>query len=128
MAEFKCISCGEVKESEKECICPVCGYKMFETPYERAEVLRKEIREFIAQHRLNEIPLDSFDIFRKVLKEGRTEADGEEFDIIHMSEDNARFPGFLKIREYICSSEKTEIFHERVNNSLEQIRKHIHEP
>ena len=43
MAEYKCISCGEIKESEESCSCPVCGYKMFEIPYERDEVLRKEM-------------------------------------------------------------------------------------
>lgn len=43
MAEFKCISCGAVKESEKSCSCPVCGYKMLETPYDKDEALRREI-------------------------------------------------------------------------------------
>ena len=56
MAEFKCISCGAVKESEKPCSCPICGYKMFETPYERAEIFRKEIKDFIAHLKLSEIP------------------------------------------------------------------------
>ena len=68
MAEFKCISCGAIKESEKPCSCPVCGYKMFETPYERAEIFRKEIKDFIAHLKLSEIPDQSFDIYRKVPK------------------------------------------------------------
>ena len=45
MAEFRCIGCGAVKESEKSCSCPVCGYKMLKTPYEREQALRQEFRD-----------------------------------------------------------------------------------
>ena len=83
MAEFKCISCGAVKESEKPCSCPVCGYKMFETPYERAEIFRKEIKDFIAHLKLSEIPEQSFDIYRKVPK--KKDPESQEFDIVKKS-------------------------------------------
>ena len=128
MAEFKCISCGAVKESEKPCSCPVCGYKMFETPYERAEVLRKEIKDFISHLKLSEVSFSMLDIFRKVLKKKATDADENEYDIIPKREDDKRFPDFAKIQGFVCSSTKTEMFYERLNNSIEQIRKHIHEP
>ena len=125
MAEFKCISCGAVKESEKPCSCPVCGYKMFETPYERGEILRKEIKGFVAHLKLNEIPEQCFDIYRKVPK--KKNSDSQEFDVVKKSEDDSRFPGFAKIQGYVCASTKTEMFHERLNTSIDQIRKHIHE-
>ena len=128
MTEFKCISCGAVKESEKPCSCPVCGYKMFETPYERAEVLRKEIKDFISHLKLSEVSFSMLDIFRKVLKKKATDADEDEYDIIPKREDDKRFPDFAKIQGFVCSSTKTEMFYERLNNSIEQIRKHIHEP
>lgn len=128
MAEFKCISCGAVKESEKPCSCPVCGYKMFETPYERAEVLRKEIKDFISHLKLSEVSFGMLDISRKVLKKKATEADEDEYDIIPKREDDKRFPDFAKIQGFVCSSTKTEMFYERLNNSIEQIRRHIHEP
>ena len=128
MAEFKCISCGAVKESEKPCSCPVCGYKMFETPYERAEVLRKEIKDFISHLKLSEVSLSKFYIFRKVPKKKTSEEDVDKFDIIPKCKDDQRFPDFEKIQDYVCSSTKTETFYERLNNSIEQIRKHIHEP
>jgi predicted nucleic acid-binding Zn-ribbon protein len=37
--EYKCICCGEVKETDKQCGCPTCGYKMYPTPYDRKEIL-----------------------------------------------------------------------------------------
>ena len=48
MAEFKCINCGEIKESENPCSCPACGYRMFETPYDRRSKLVAEIEGFIS--------------------------------------------------------------------------------
>ena len=49
MGEYKCVSCGAVKESEEACSCPVCGYKMFETPYDRKDKLTSEIEGFISR-------------------------------------------------------------------------------
>ena len=128
MAEFKCISCGAVKESENSCSCPVCGYKMFEVPFERSEVLRKEIRNFISCLKLNEVSFKTLSLSRKVAKKKISEMDEEKFDIVLKSEDDKRFPDFNKIQGYVCSSTKTEIFIERLNQSIDQIRKHIHEP
>ena len=42
MTEFKCINCGEIKDSEKICSCPKCGYRMFELPYERRDKIIEE--------------------------------------------------------------------------------------
>lgn len=128
MAEYKCISCGEIKESNKACSCPVCGYKMLALPYEREEVLKKEIREFVGGLRLKEIPKDGLDIIRKVPKKTNQGLDEPEFDIVYKEQDDARFPDFKKIQDYVCCSTKTEMFCERLNQSIEQIRKHIHEP
>ena len=127
MAEFKCISCGAVKESELPCSCSVCGYKMFETPYERAEVLRKEIIDFISHLKVSEISYDFFNIYRQVPKKG-AEPGEDEYSVVYKHEDDKRFPGFEKIQGYVCSSSKTEMFHERLNTSIEQIKKHIHTP
>ena len=128
MSEYKCISCGEIKESKEACSCPVCGYKMFALPYDREEVLKKEIREFVGRLIMKELPKDGLDIFRKVPKKARQDLDEPEFNIIYKDQDDARFPGFIKIQDYVCASSKTEMFCERLNESIEQIRKHIHEP
>lgn len=127
MTEYKCISCGEIRESAEACSCPVCGYKMFETPYDRAEILRKEIRDFAARLRLGEVSDKSFVFFRKALNRKESVADEDEFEIIYKKEDDKRFPDFAKIQGYVCSSTKTEMFYERLNNAIEQIKKHIHE-
>ena len=124
MAEFKCISCGAVKESAKPCSCAICGYRMFEAPYERAEVLRKEIIRFIAYLRPLELPPDVFRVFRKT----SGESDTEEKGIVFMHEDNAHFPDFSTIQGYVCASTKTEMFHERLNRSVQEIKDHIHKP
>ena len=125
MKDYKCISCGTIKESEKPCSCPVCGYKMYETPYERAEILRKEIKDFIAHLKLSEIPEQAFDIYRKVPK--KKDPESQAFEVVHKNEDDSRFPDFDKIQRYVCASTKTEVFYDRLKTSIEQIRKHIHE-
>ena len=126
MAEYKCISCGEIKESEESCSCPVCGYKMFETPYERDEVLRKEIQGFIGKLRPSEISDDSFLVFREVTTTGKKKGDDSETEIILKAQDDKRFPEYITIQGYVCAATKTEMFCSRLNESIEQIRKHIH--
>lgn len=126
MAEFKCISCGAVQESEESCICPVCGYKMLEMPYDKEEVLKQEIRDFIEKLRLTEANGDFFEFFREVSSD-KTDDDGKKkVKIIRKSQDDKRFPDYRKIQEYVCDATKTEMFCERLDKSIEEIRKHIH--
>lgn len=124
VSEYKCISCGEVKESKKICSCPVCGYRMFEMPYDRAELLKKEIKEFVLRLRLTELSDDSLIVYRKV--DAKNTAGDEEAEIITKEEDDERFPTFDRIQRYVCASTKTEMFCERLNESIAQIRQHIH--
>ena len=129
MAEYRCISCGAVKESDKSRSCPICGYKMLETPYDKDEVLRREIRDFIGKLRLTEVTEDAFEIFRKVPLDDTkaNDDDSEKKDkIIRKSQDDKRFPDYHTIQGYVCAATKTEMFCERLNESVEQIRKHIH--
>ena len=119
MAEFKCISCGAIKENEENCSCPVCGYKMFKAPYDRSDVLRREIRDFIGKLRLAAIPGDALTFYR----EGRTK-NGEN---ILKAKDDKRFPDYLTIQGYVCAANKTEAFVGRLSESIEQIRTHLHE-
>lgn len=129
MTEFKCISCGAVKESEKSCSCPVCGYKMLETPYDKDEALKREIRDFIGKLRLTEVTGDSFEFFREVPLDETDDDDDDgkkKVKIIWKSQDDKRFPDYNKIQGYVCAATKTEMFCERLNEAIEQIRKHIH--
>ena len=123
MPDYKCISCGEVKESDKPCGCPVCGYRMFAAPYDRADMLRKEIRTFISRHRADEVSYKDLEIFRFMPQKNDT----KDKKGIYKSEDDKRFPAFQKIQDYVCGAKKTEAFHERLIKSIEQIEKHIHE-
>lgn len=128
MATYKCISCGTIKESENDCRCSECGYKMYVSPYDRPELLKREIRDFIICLKLNQVKNDTLKIYRKV-SHGKDKETGEEiFEIILKSKDDQRFPDFAKIQDYVCSAQKTEIFYERLNTTLEQIRKHVHTP
>lgn len=68
MAAYKCISCVEIKENETVCSCPVCGYKMFEMPYIRTEIIKAEIKNFIEHLMLCNLDYNSFEIFRRVPK------------------------------------------------------------
>lgn len=126
MREYKCISCGAVKESDKECSCPVCGYKMFEVPYEKSEVLRKEIRRFVEKLRPTEFK-SSYLQFYRLKPTGEKNDSGEDlFQIIFKKQDDERFPDFAKIQGYVCASKKTEVFLERIKESIEEIKKHLH--
>ena len=98
--------------------------KMFETPYERSDVLKQEIRNFIAQLQLNKLDYKLLDSYRN--KPGKRSKDsGNGGEIILKSIDDQHFPSFETIQKYVCSSSKTEIFLERLETSIEEIRKHI---
>ena len=131
MAVYKCINCGEEKEGRSHS-CSVCGYRMFEMPYDRAEVLRREIRGFIRKLRLTKVTENSFAVFREVPMDD-TRADHTDGDdgrkkvrIIRKSEDDKRFPDYRTIQGYVCEATKTEMFFQRLNQSVEQIRNHLH--
>lgn len=115
MSNYKCISCGNIVESNEPCICPNCGYRMFEMPYDRKVVLRKEIAGFLGKLRPLEIKDYHLSYYRK----------GSDQQIIDKAEDDDRFPDYEKINGYVCAAQKTEEFCERLSQSISEIRKHI---
>ena len=108
MAEYKCIACGEVKQSDKECMCPVCGYMMFKSPYERKGIFISEIRKFIDTIIGQDIDVNKLDFGK-------------------LRQDERRFPDYNKIKDHVAHSEKTEIFYERLKNSAGQMKRYFHE-
>ena len=129
MAEYKCICCGETKESEKACTCPNCGYKMYPVPYDRKQVLADEINGFIQHLLLSEIKPKEVTFSRQEPASKKNESsDGEpKMVTIPKSKDDKRFPDFDTIQGFVCSSKKAEEFFARLNKSLEEIKGHIHE-
>ena len=106
MPEYKCISCGEIKESEKACSCPVCGYPMFKTPYNRKNMLLSEIERFL-------VLLESKTVLREDLVfEGK-------------SEDEERFPDYDRILKYVSGRERTEDFLDNLLETAEQLKRHF---
>lgn len=79
MKEYKCIACGEVKQSTERCMCPICGYMMYELPNERKSVLIGEITDFVRAIINQKIDIKSVDF-------GKLDSD------IH------RFPDYDKIK------------------------------
>lgn len=77
MAEYKCIRCGEQRKSGTPCTCPACGYKMYEMPYDRWEVLLDEIRGFIKRLELGAVEREDLSYYRLVPKK---EKNGEDPD------------------------------------------------
>ena len=123
MSNYKCISCGAIKESEEKCVCPTCGYMMFEMPYERKTVLRKEIIAFLG-HLKPDVIKDSHLSFIPEGKQKRPESEDRQTEWVK-PENVSRFPDFDKIRGYVCAANKTEEFCERLNTSVDEIRKHL---
>lgn len=115
MSEYRCIVCGEVKDSAKQCSCPSCGYMMFKTPYDTTKMLRNEIIRFIEgliSAKTDICPIE----FLRTDDKGKT---------IYLSDDKNRFPSDDKIVEYIMSAAKTEDLLERMKRSAEQISEYM---
>lgn len=106
MAEFRCISCGALKGSESSCSCPVCGYKMFQTPYDRKSILISEIESFIARLEV-----------KSVLR--------EDLVFVGKDEDDSRFPSYDKILKYVSSKDRTEDFLSNLLETAEQLKLHF---
>lgn len=106
MTEFKCINCGEIKDSENICSCPKCGYRMFELPYERREKIIEEIKRFISALEVTEVKRDDLDF------EGK-------------GKDDNRFPDYDKILKYVSSRDRTEDFLNNLLETTEQLKLHF---
>ena len=105
MAEYKCISCGEIRESESSCSCPVCGYKMFETPFERRVILISEIERFFSSLEVQTIKKED------LIFEGK-------------DKDESRFPDYDKILRYVSSRNRTEEFLDNLLETVKQLKLH----
>ncbi len=117
MADYKCISCGYITDSKKELACPECGYHMFPLPYVRRELLAKEIIAFITKLRPSSVKAEDLNFYRENEKAGR----------ITKSKDDQHFPNLEKMRKYAATVDKTSDFIERLEEIVEQIKKHIQE-
>lgn len=106
MAEFKCISCGAVKENNSVCSCPECGYRMFETPYDRKEKLISEIENFISRLEVTSV------IRENIVFEGK-------------EKDDKRFPDYDKILKYVSGKDRTEDFLRNLLETTEQLKLHF---
>ena len=127
MAMYKCIGCGQTRESETGCTCPYCGYRMYPAPYNRKQVLADEINRFVSRLMLDEVKADEIKYFRTESPDKESSSDGKQ-KVISKEDDDQRFPSFDKIQTYICSSKKTEEFFSRLDTSIEKLKEHIHEP
>ena len=106
MPEFKCISCGEIKEGKSVCSCPNCGYRMFKMPYERGAVLRSEIESFVSRLEVKTA------VRNELVFEGK-------------SKDDMRFPDYAQILKYVSGRERTEAFLNNLQETVKQLRTHF---
>ena len=120
MAIFKCINCSQEKESEERCSCSRCGYTMYEMPYDKKATLFRECKYFLQEIITQRIKNNHFDFYRM-------EFDSEtnkEFRV-DKSKDDARFPNFDAIKNYILSARTSELAMKRAKTSLEEIKSYI---
>lgn len=109
MMEYKCISCGETKESNQPCSCPACGYKMFPMPFDRKSILLSEINGFLAR-------LEVTDVTR------------EELVFKGKEKDAQRFPDYERVVRYVTSFARTEDFQTGLLRTVEQLKLHYTSP
>lgn len=128
MGTFKCIRCGNTIEGKGHPYCRDCGYPMFETPYDRKGLLICEIRNAIKSMELTQINAGDFS-FHRLVPNGNRKKDGEiQYDVVAKEQDDQRFPGFDKIHDYVHCADKTELFFERINTSIDRIQTYISTP
>ncbi len=106
MATYKCISCGEIKESDSRCSCPMCGYRMFEAPYDRAEVLHSQITTFLSRLQVTAVMRS-------------------DLVFVGKEKDDHRFPGYDKILQYVSGQSKTEEFLNNLLETAQQLKRHF---
>ena len=121
MPTYKCICCGEIKESEKPCSCSVCGYLMFEGDYDRKEKLKEEILSFVSKLRLGEKDGYHLEYFRE---DEKTDKDGKKL-LISKYEDDKRFPELNTIQRFVRYVDRTETFAKRSVDTVNAIRGHL---
>ena len=123
MSDFKCINCGQIKESKEKCSCSKCGYTMYEMPYDKTETLLLECERFLQSVFAPSIQNSYFDFYR-VESDSQTNKDS----VISKSEDDARFPDFEKIKGYILSARTSELVIKRAKKTLSEIKAYISTP
>lgn len=106
MAEFKCISCGATKESDSSCSCSICGYRMFETPFDRRKKLASEIESFVSRLEVRSISRQD------LVFEGK-------------DQDDRRFPSYDSIIKYVTGQARTEEFLYNLLETAEQLKLHF---
>lgn len=84
----------------------MCGYKMFEMPYERKNVLASEIDNFISRLEVTTV------VREDLIFEGK-------------EKDDARFPDYDKILKYVTSQARTEGFLTNLLETAEQLKLHF---
>lgn len=109
MGRYRCICCGFEKDSKKPCRCPNCGYKMYPAPYERREILIREIRDFLRSLEVRRI-------------------EGNDLSFPGKEKDDARFPAFERIFAYVCGTGRTESYFSRLEETLDELYKYFGTP
>lgn len=116
MKQFQCINCGEIIESEKSCSCTICGYKMYESPYEKSNLLHEEIKAYLLNCLDYKPKKENLIIYRE-----------EDDDKISLSNDINRFPSYKMIYDYTTKVGKTEEFLERLEQSISHLKTYCQE-
>ena len=107
MDVYKCIACGEEKQSDTPCSCSICGFTMYKTPYDRKDLIISEIRRYIYSYSTDPIKMNELEF--RGLKEALT-----------------RFPSYSEISRFVHDAEKTEVFIDRLNRSCDQLNEYVH--
>ncbi len=107
---YRCICCGEEKDSDHACTCPNCGYAMFPVPYDRAGVLREQIIKFASKLTFPPVTVEDLSFSRE---------EGEKR--VSKKVDDGRFPAYNTIYDYACSATKLEEYIQRLHRILRQI-------
>ena len=90
---------------------------MYLMPYKRQEKLCSENKRFLASLKVDKASFNDLLFYREV----------EKNKITLNTDKEQRFPSLSKIHKYVSSCQKTNDFCERMTQTIEQIRKYIHE-
>lgn len=128
MVTYQCIGCGQTTEGHGAGVCPVCGCRMLVPPFDRTTELKKEIRAHINSLRSKRATAIAPEFFRRLPAGGGQNGKPKLERTVGKAQDDAgRFPTFRKIAEYVCGTERREVFFDRLRQSIDKIGEHNHE-
>lgn len=124
-SSYRCIGCGERKQSREACTCPTCGHAMFPEPYDRREQLLEQLRSLVERLACPPVTVSDLSFYREETP-AQSGSEAVPAKRIRKEKDDARFPSCDKIYDDACAATTLEVYVERVRKAVAKLKEHLH--